>query len=412
VAGPYTLFGGENLIVEIDGISQTVNFLISDFFTPGTALPSEVVVRLNKSLFGSTATLVNSGTKVKLTSNKWNGGTVLVTGGTAVPFLSFPSTQATSFISHVAAVESVNVQPYSFPAGNALVVVMDGNSANNFTVPVGKTGTSTAGTTAATIFDTTLNTTFPLAADLAGYEILFTSGAQSGNRRTISSYVPGTGQLVLALAFGGSPGVGSTYEILPTTTDQISRFWRNKAITLLSTQADIKPSSGGTKVQISSLSIGEDSSVLVAGGSANLILAFPVSTKIGVDAYRFYTGLAQITQWTVDGIPTNQDLYPGIRAAGVQVEVIEPVKVPIIVELDVTPADGVTLSSISNDIKSAVSSYINTLPVGADVIISQITCGVNDVTGVADVKVIQPSANVAVADNELGRIKDSDITVG
>jgi hypothetical protein len=271
---------------------------------------------------------------------------------------------------------------------------------------------STAGTISSAVFDTTLNLTFPLSSDLVGYEILFTTGAEAGNRRDIVSYVPASGLLLLSAPFAGSPGVGSSFEILPKTAAQICKFWNNKAITLISTEADVRPSSGGNKVQIASLKIGEDSSVAIVGGTANPILMFSTDTVIGIDAYRYYTGLAQITQWKIDGRLDDQDVYPGIRAAGVQVEVIEPVKVPVKVELDVTAADGVTLSSIANDVRSAVSAYINTLSVGSDVIVAKITCDVLDVVGVADVRVVLPIANIPVADNELARILDKDIIVG
>jgi uncharacterized phage protein gp47/JayE len=186
----------------------------------------------------------------------------------------------------------------------------------------------------------------------------------------------------------------------------------NKQMSLISTEAIVSPSSGGTKVQIASQGVGEASSVQITGGTANAILNFNTEIKIGVDGYRYFTGLAQITQWTVDGRANDQATYPGIRAAGVQVEVIEPVTIPVRVELDVTTLEGVTLSAITNDIKSAVSAYINTLSVGSDVIVSSITCAVKDVPGVFDVQVVVPSTNIAIADNELARIVESNIVVG
>ena len=411
VAGPYALFGGENLACEIDGVSISVTFQSGDFFTSGSALPAEVLKRLNTSLLGTTSTLVTAGTRINTISNKMNGGSIRVTGGTANLVLGFPTTLASALVSHVAAAEGINTSPYMFSASDSIVVVMNGNNANNFTVPVYRAGTSTSGTTATSIFDTTLNVTFPLAADLIGYDVLFTSGSQMGSRRTISNYIPASGLLTVA-TFTGSPSAGDAFQILPKTASQLVKFWNNKGITLLSTGAEITVSSGGSKVQIASLSIGEASSVAVVGGTGNLVLGFPTDTLYGVDAYRSYTGLAQITQWKVDGRISDPDTYPGIRAAGVQVEVIEPVKIPISVELRVTAQDGVTLSSIANDVRSAVSAYINTLPVGADVIVSRITCDVLDVSGVADVKVVKPLANIAVADNELARITDNSITVG
>jgi uncharacterized phage protein gp47/JayE len=195
------------------------------------------------------------------------------------------------------------------------------------------------------------------------------------------------------------------------TAKDVEDFWNNKQVTLLKTKAEIRLSSGGTKVQIGSLTLGEDAAVSVTGGPGNTQLGFPLEVR-GVDGYRYFTGLAQQVQWTVDGRSDNQDDYPGLRAAGVQVEVIEPVTIPIAIEVAITTTEGVTLSSISNDIKSAITNYINRLEVSADVIVSEITVAVKNVSGVFDAEIILPSANIAIADNEQARIAEEDITVG
>jgi uncharacterized phage protein gp47/JayE len=206
--------------------------------------------------------------------------------------------------------------------------------------------------------------------------------------------------------------VGEDYQLIPKNAATLARFWNNTQITLISIYASVSASSGGTKIQIASKIAGEDASVQVAGGTANALLAFTTNKVLGVDGYRYFTGLAQVAQWTIDGRDDDPDTYPGIRAAGVQVEVIEPVTRPIEVQVDVTPREGVTLSSISSEVKTAISSYINTLPVGADVIVSEITVAVKGVSGVLDCVVSIPSANVAIADNELARAKESNIIVG
>jgi hypothetical protein len=411
---PYGLFGTETLNVTVDGISQTCTFQISDFAMAGSATAQEVVARLNKDLKGVTASVVSGGSKIKLISNKWNGGSIVVTGGSSNSFLQFSTDSKSAMVSHVAALESGNSQPFTFAIDNTITLIMDYNAANNFTLPLYKQGVSTAGTVAGTIFDTSLNATFPLAADLDGdFEVVMKTGAQAGNRRTISSYTPFTGAIVLASPFGGAPGVGETYQIMPKNSSGIARLWNNKQITLVSNSAEIVTSSGGAKVQIASLKAGEASGVQVSGGSGNSILGYPTINPVeGADGYRHFTGLAQKAQWTVDGRVDDPTTYEGIRAAGVQVEVLEPIKVPISVALTITTREGVTLSSISNDVKSAVSAVINNLAVGSDVILSEIIVAVKGVSGVFDVKITSPSTNVAIGDSELARISDSAITVG
>jgi uncharacterized phage protein gp47/JayE len=408
--GPYNLSGTETLIISVDGVSQTITFNIADFATPGAATASEVAARINTSIAGAVATVVATNSKVKIVTNGY-AGSLQVTGGTSNTALGFPTALKSSLTSHIPSTLS-GAGPFTFASSTSLIVVVDKNVANNFTVPLYTAHTSTTGTVAASVVCATLNATYPLASDLVGYEVLFTSGGQSGNRKTVSAYDPVTGTLTMSVAFAGAPGVGSTFQLLPKTVVDAVKHLNNKKITLLSTKAVIESAEGGTKVQISSQLTGETAAIQVTGGTANAVLGFGVSEKIGVDAYRYFTGLAQLTQWTVDGKLSDQTNYPGQRAAGVQVEVLDPVTKPISVALNVTTNEGVTLSSIANDVKSAVSSYINSLPVGGDVIISSITCAVKEVAGVFDVEVTTPSANVAVADNELAKVNEAQITVG
>jgi len=410
--GNYGLFGGEVFDIVIDGVAQSYTFLVGDFFTPGSALPSEVVTALQANLDGVKIETVDSGLKVQITSNKYNGGTLNVTTSTANAILQFPEGEVTSLISHFPSLESGSAEPYTFAISTSIIVIIDENFANNFTVPLSHLGTLTAGISAVEVEDTSLSATFPLASDLIGYEIEITSGAQIGERKIITAYTPGTGRVVVGVAFSGTPAALDTYEILPVTAEDVVNFFNNTSFTLLSIDADIATSSGGTNVQITSKLSGETASVQVSGGTANAVLGFPVLTEFGVDGYKYFTNLAQLAQFTVDGREDNQEEFPGIRAAGVQIEVIEPVKKPQRVELNVTANSGITLISISNDIKTAVSSYINTLGVGDDVIRSDITCDVKEVDGVFDVDTIEPAANVAIADNELARISDEDIIVG
>lgn len=408
--GAFGLNGGETLTVEVDGIAQTITFQVGDFFTPGAALPSEVAARLNLDLLGTFAEVVDSGTRVKLRTNKQTGS-LQVTGGTANTFLQYTTDLVSSLVSHIPSSESL-AGPFTFPASAQLIVIVDKNLANNFTAPMFSAHTSGAGTNATTIVDATLQPKFPLASDLVDYDVLFTAGPEAGNRRKVLSYVPATGTITLATAFGSAPGVGNAFQVLPSDVATVVRHLNNKQITLLSTKASVERSSGGTKVQISSLNLGELASIQVSGGTANAQLGFSTAEVLGVDAYRHYTGLAQLVQWTVDGREDDQEVYPGIRAAGVQVEVADPVTIPIRVEMDITTREGVTLASITNDVKSAVSSYINTLPVGADVIISSIIRDVKGVQGVFDVKVNVPSANVAIADSELAKVNEANIIIG
>jgi hypothetical protein len=497
--GAYGLVGGEVLNVDIDGVSQVVTFQAGDFFAPGAALPAEVVARINADLSGAVASLVAVGTKVRIQTNKFNGGTLQVTGGDANAFLQFDTALNTSYIPHVPALESV-AEPFAFKPDDSVIVVMDGNAANNFTTPCTKESALTGVVSTTSMSDSTLFNTFPTASELVGFDFLYTqeyfvtiqniryqsdnadrklinitytgggtagaevvtvlgfnisikieSGVSTANqikaafdlsgaatalataiipsggataqttvsatylsapRSVIQTYSVPSGAFTLSPALPVTPSSGDEYQIAPRTADDVVKFWSNKKIALITTQAEIRASSGGTKVQIASLAAGEEASVQVPGGDGNLVLQYPTSVLLGVDGYRHYTGLAQVTQWVIDGKVDDPDNYQGIRAAGVQVEVADSVTIPIQVQLSVTTQEGITLSAITNDVKSAVASYINNLTVGAEVIVSSIISTVKAVDGVFDVQVNLPTSNIAIAFNELPRIKESEIIVG
>jgi len=91
--------------------------------------------------------------------------------------------------------------------------------------------------------------------------------------------------------------------------------------------------------------------------------------------------------------------------------VIEPVIVPVSFDIVITTSSGITLSLITNDIKSAVSNYVNRLAVGVDVILTEILVAIKAVNGVFDVDMNVPTSNIAIADNELARVSEEDIAI-
>jgi uncharacterized phage protein gp47/JayE len=117
-------------------------------------------------------------------------------------------------------------------------------------------------------------------------------------------------------------------------------------------------------------------------------------------------------QYIVDGLDSDASSYPGYKAAGVQVEVSAPTVRHVTFIIDVTLIAGVSINAVVDDIKSKVSAYVNGLGVGQDVILSEIISAIMAVDSVADVEIITPSANIAIADNELARVSDTEIVIG
>ena len=131
-----------------------------------------------------------------------------------------------------------------------------------------------------------------------------------------------------------------------------------------------------------------------------------------MDGYKYYTGLIQQTQFTIDGLDRDRANFPGIAAAGTQFEVLPPVLVKLRMIIDVTPEQGISISSISGDVSNAILEYINSREVGEDVILSEIIAAAQSVTGVFDVQVVNFTDNITIADGELARIDDNDLIIG
>jgi len=120
-------------------------------------------------------------------------------------------------------------------------------------------------------------------------------------------------------------------------------------------------------------------------------MGFEVSSTTGVDGYLYYTGLMRTVQRTIDGYEPDQTNFPGRRAVGSAIEVLPSLIKKITIALAVTTKDGVNLNDVSNEIKSAVITYVSGLGVGEDVILSEVTAAIMDISGVAAVTFTTPS---------------------
>jgi uncharacterized phage protein gp47/JayE len=132
-------------------------------------------------------------------------------------------------------------------------------------------------------------------------------------------------------------------------------------------------------------------------------LGFDVSVTTGVDGYTYYVGLMRTVQRIIDGFEPDPSNYPGRRAVGSSIEPLPPLIKQVSLALDVTTRDGVNLTDISNDIKSAIIGYVNSLNVGGDVILSEIVARIMAITGVDAVTFTSPTPNterIAVADDQ------------
>ena len=147
-------------------------------------------------------------------------------------------------------------------------------------------------------------------------------------------------------------------------------------------------------------------------------LGFSDIEAVGIDGYTYWTGLLRTAQRTIDGYAPDKITYPGVKAAGVQIEVLPPLLRRIELSLNVKTMTGVPLSLVSDAVKTAVSAYVTSLGIGGDVILSQVTKAAQQVPGVDSVTIIVPApiSNIAperiiISDQEKAIIFLSDITV-
>lgn len=231
-------------------------------------------------------------------------------------------------------------------------------------------------------------------------------------RRRITAFNNLTGQITVGVAFDSAPQVGDDLFVIPSTIDNVVDYMNNTKITSLSLKAVISGADGNTKIQIESKQEGSDGYVQVTGGNANKALNFSTVLYRGLAAYSYWTGLLALVHKTIYGDDSDLESYHGYGAAGITFRVLAPTVKSVEVELDITLAEGVSISSLENDVKSAVTGYINTLGVGEDVIIERIRAAVIAISGITDVVINSPTANIAIADNEKAAIADPDVLIG
>jgi hypothetical protein len=157
----------------------------------------------------------------------------------------------------------------------------------------------------------------------------------------------------------------------------------------------------------------------VYGTALNAVskLGYSSTPEKGLDAYRYYTELIAQAHKVIDGSAANPIDYPGVRAVGSAIEILPPLIKSISASLTVVPNEGVDLNSIKLPVKSAITSYVNSLGVGQEVVVSEMIRRVQQVPGVRSVIIESTSPNnvdgvISTGSYEVARVVDqSDISI-
>ena len=239
-----------------------------------------------------------------------------------------------------------------------------------------------------------------------------TGSATISLRRQITDYNNTTGQITVGTAFTNTPTVGDTYIVIPSTVTNLVKFINNTKVTSFSLKGIVEGVDNNSKLQLSSKASGSDGYIQVTGGQANEKLGFDTATYRGLQAYNYWEGLIDLVHRTIYGDDTDLVSFPGVGAAGITFQILAPTVKEISVEMDVTLTEGVSIASLENEIKSAVTGYVILLGVGDDIIIEEIRAAVIRISGITDVVISLPTENIPIADNELGRVSEPNILIG
>jgi hypothetical protein len=173
-----------------------------------------------------------------------------------------------------------------------------------------------------------------------------------------------------------------------------------------------------TNTSLVIVSPGYNLSLLNEGQQATITLpnrlGFSSDPVPGISGYQYWTGLKRTVQRTVDGYAPDATDFPGVRAAGVAIEVREPQIQQVSMTIQVTTNQGVSLSAISDTIISSVVGYINSLGLGQSVFLSQIVSIIQAVSGVQSVVLVTPTLDtelITIKDNAIARTSSTQIVL-
>jgi hypothetical protein len=147
-------------------------------------------------------------------------------------------------------------------------------------------------------------------------------------------------------------------------------------------------------------------------------LEFDNYVHSGRDAYKYNTGLINEAHKVIYGDQNSPVVYPGVIAAGTNVNIHGPLIRAVELTLDIRLKTGFTDADTIPLIQNAVASRINATKIGEDVDLSIIIAAARSVQGVTSVVATSPALTnstdiISVQDNEKAMVlnPDTDITI-
>ena len=143
-------------------------------------------------------------------------------------------------------------------------------------------------------------------------------------------------------------------------------------------------------------------------------LGFGTDPVPGVNGYNYWTGLLRKVSRIISGYAPDSATYPGVAAAGIDIDPRPPQINQVALALIVKTSRGVSLQAISDTIKSAIEGYVNSLGLGQAVILSEVVKLVQTVPGVDSCVLTSPlpsTERITVGDSAVPRISATAITL-
>jgi hypothetical protein len=145
---------------------------------------------------------------------------------------------------------------------------------------------------------------------------------------------------------------------------------------------------------------------------------FDTVIRKGLDSYRHNTGLIAEANRIIYGDPRDPSTYPGVGAAGAEIFTRAALTRRIQVAVDVRINTGVPFAQTAEQVRTSISSLVNSNPVGQPIAISSIVSAVKAIPGVRSVAISSPQYDsthdiIFIAPSEKARIIDPilDISV-
>ena len=172
------------------------------------------------------------------------------------------------------------------------------------------------------------------------------------------------------------------------------------------------PSGGPAHV----LTAGTDYIVTPSNGQIRLSAdSFPdglgAGDRLTIDSYDYWTGLVAEAQRLVDGDPRDPVAYPIWRGAAAFIRVVPPRSLGLVADIVAIVDEGHDRTTITTEVRAEILDYVNSLDIGAPVIVAEIIERAMAVDGMFDVEVIAPQGNVAVDFDEVIRLPSHNLTV-